>query len=64
MKSIRILNIISKRVLRFRSLVLCALGAGLLATHALAFAVSPHPLHGLLAGAALLFLALELQSVF
>lgn len=62
MKSIRILNIISKRVLRFRSLVLCGLGAGLFATHAAVCAVSWHSLHGLLAGAALLYLALELQK--
>ena len=60
MKSIRILGIICKRVLRFRSLVLCGFGAGLFVTHAAACAVSWHPLHGLLAGTALLFVALEL----
>jgi hypothetical protein len=62
MKSIRILNIISKRVLRFRSLVLCGLGAGLFVTHAATCAVSWHPLHGLLAAGALLFLALEVHG--
>ena len=59
MKTIRILKLTSKRVLRFRSLVLCAFGAGLFATHATVCAVSWHPLHGLLAGGALLFVALE-----
>jgi hypothetical protein len=62
MKIIRILGIICKRVRRFRSLVLCGFGAGLFATHAAVCAVSWHPLHGLLAGVALLFLALEAQS--
>ena len=62
MKSIRILNIISKRGLNSRSLVLCGLGAGLFVTHASVCAVSWHPLHGLLAAGALLFLALEVQS--
>lgn len=62
MKSIRILGIISKRVLRFRSLVLCGLGAGLFVTHAAICAVSWHPLHGLLTAAALLYLALEFHS--
>ena len=63
MKIIRILGIICKRVLRFRSFVLCGFGVGLFATHAAVCAVSWHSLHGLLAGAALLFLALELQSL-
>ena len=62
MKSVRILKLISKRVLRFRSLLLCGLGAGLFVTHAAVCAVSWHPLHGLLAAGALLYLALELQS--
>ena len=62
MKIIRILNIICKRVLRFRSLVLCGFAAGLLAAHGGVCAVSWHPFHGVLAGAALLYLALELQS--
>lgn len=62
MKSIRIVGIICKRVLRFRSFVLCGLGAGLFVTHAAICAASWHPLHGLLAAGALLYLALELQS--
>lgn len=62
MKSTRILGIICKRMLRFRSLVLCGLGAGLFVAHAAVCAVSWHPLHGWLAAGALLYLTLEVQS--
>lgn len=62
MKTIRILGLVCKRARRFLSLVLCAFSAGVFATHAAVCAVSWHPFHGLLAGLALLFLALELQS--
>jgi len=62
MKSIRILGIIYKRVLRFRSLVLCGFGVGLFVTHGAVCTVSWHPLHGLLATGAVVFIALELQS--
>ena len=62
MKPIRILKLVCKRVLRFRSLVLCGLGAGLFVTHAAVCAVSWHPWHGLLTAGALLYLALEIQS--
>ena len=60
MKSIRIPGLILKRVLRSRSLVLCAFVAGLFVTHVAAYAMSGHLLHASLAAAALLFLALEL----
>ena len=59
MKTIRILAIISKRVRRAFSLVLCAFGFGVFATHAAVCALSWHPLHGFLAAGALLFVALE-----
>jgi hypothetical protein len=62
MKLFRILTMVRKRVLRFRSLVLCGFGAGLFAAHAAVCAVSWHSLHALLAAAALLLLALEFQS--
>jgi len=63
MKTIRILAIISKRILRARSLVLCAFGVGAFATHAAVCALSWHPFHGLLAAGALLFVALEYKEL-
>ena len=63
MKTIRILAIISKRIFRARSLVLCAFGFDVFATHAAVYALSWHPFHGLLAAGALLFVALEYSEV-
>jgi hypothetical protein len=63
MKTIRILAIISKRVRRGLSLVLCAFGFGVFATHATVCALSWHPFHGLLAAGALLFVALEFSDL-
>jgi len=63
MKTIRILTIISKRIRRGFSFVLCAFGLGVFATQAAVCALSWHPFHGLLAAGALLFVALEYREL-